>query len=137
MARVQAARWTSALDSQLNSLARPTPALARAIRRGVPPADGGPPAADQIRHVLARLLGAQEGDVRRLTQAQPCPYPRLLVLAGHVERLVVDAVVGHVDPGRVGVEQPDQLVTGRLAGHDDPGRTAQRGLDRAAEEGAP
>ena len=54
-----------------------------------------------------------------------------------MERVVVDAVVGHVDAGRVGVQQPDQLVTGGLAGHDDAGRPAQRGLDGRPEERAP
>jgi hypothetical protein len=46
----------------------------------------------------------------------------------------VDAVVGDVDLGRVGVEDADQLVAGRLRRHDHPGRPAQGGPRRGAEE---
>ena len=72
-----------------------------------------------------------------VAEAEPGPYPCLVVLARRVERGRVDAVVGHVDAGRVGVEQPDQLVPGGLARHDHPGGAAQRRLDRRAEERAP
>ena len=48
---------------------------------------------------------------------------------------MVDAVVGDVDPGRVGAEHPDQLVPGRLGRHDQPGGPPGRGADRGLEEG--
>ena len=57
-----------------------------------------------------------------------------LGLGGLVEQLVVDAVVGDVDAGRVGAEHPDQLVPGRLGRHDQPGGAAGRGADRGLVE---
>ena len=106
-------------------------------RRVGPVAHGQHPAPDQARHVLARLLGAEERDVPGAAEAEPGPHPGLLLLGRHVERRRVDAVVRHVDAGRVGVEQPDQLVAGRLARHDHPAGPAHRRLDRRPEERAP
>ena len=102
-----------------------------------PVGDRPGPAADQVGHVLARLLGAQERHVAGVAEAEPGADARLLLVAGRVERRVVDAVVGHVDVRRVGVEQADQLVAGGLARHDHARGPAQRGLDGAAEEGPP
>ena len=48
--------------------------------------DGRGPAADQVGHVLARLLGAEEGDVAAAAQAEPGPDPGLLLLGRRVEQ---------------------------------------------------
>ena len=55
--------------------------------------------ADQRGHVLARLEGAEEGDVRLVRRdAEPLPQLGHLGLGGRPEPLVVDAVRDHGDP---------------------------------------
>ncbi len=50
------------------------------------------------------------------------------------EHVVVDPVIGDVEPGRVGVDQPDELVAGRLRRHDAAGRALHRRSDRRPVE---
>ncbi len=92
------------------------------------------PPADQRGDVLARLQGAEVGDVRLAVQAEPVGDLPHLLRRRPVEQRVIHAVVGHVDPGRVGTEHPDQLVPGRLGRHDQPARAADGGADRRLEE---
>ena len=67
-------------------------------------------------------------------QAEPGRDLAHLARVGLVEQGVVDAVVGDVDPGRVGAEHADQLVPGGLGRDDQPGGPAGRGADRRLVE---
>src|SRR3954447_25330402 len=105
------------------------PAAAAGEHQGrwlVAPVHRASPSADQVGDVLPRLQLAEEGDVAA-AQAQPGSDPRLVGVAGNVEQVGVDTVVGDVDPGRVGVEDPDQLVAGGLARDDDASSPAYGG----------
>ena len=52
-----------------------------------------------------------------------------------MEQRVVHAVIGDVDPGRVGAEHPHELVPGGLGRDQQPGRPPDRGADRRLVEG--
>src|SRR5690606_9597503 len=65
----------------------------------------------------------------------PGGRPAGLLFGGRVELALVDAVVGDVDPGGVGVQDAHQLVPGRLGRHDDPVGVAHGGAGGGAEEG--
>ena len=70
-------------------------------------------------------------------QAEALHDPLALQVRRRVEHRGVDAVVGDVDLGRVGVEQPDQLVAGGPGRDDEAGGLVQRGPGGATVELGP
>jgi hypothetical protein len=62
-------------------------------------------------------------------QAEPAPDRQQLLGVRAAEQVVVHAVVGHVDVGRIGADDPHELVPGGLGRHDQAGGPAPRGAD--------